>query len=127
MQAFFGAKISSVRLLVQIPGSAAKMSRVAFAPGDGVDAILPTSHVRLHSRLSRASESIRSMTTRSGSGRNFIRCNSIWSVIVPADGTRTATVGNGDFGKSPFLLGSSRTSRCSGAKNNGGSKNYVLI
>jgi hypothetical protein len=31
MQAFFGAKISSVRLLVQIPGSAAKMSRVAFA------------------------------------------------------------------------------------------------
>jgi CRP-like cAMP-binding protein len=30
MQAFFGAKISSVRLLVQIPGSAAKMSRVAF-------------------------------------------------------------------------------------------------
>src|ERR1700692_5139823 len=31
MQAFFGAKTSSVRLLVQIPGSAAKMSRVAFA------------------------------------------------------------------------------------------------
>jgi CRP-like cAMP-binding protein len=31
MQAFFGAKSSSVRLLVQIPGSAAKMSRVAFA------------------------------------------------------------------------------------------------
>ena len=31
MQAFFGAKISSVRLLVQIPGSAAKMSRAAFA------------------------------------------------------------------------------------------------
>jgi CRP-like cAMP-binding protein len=30
MQAFFGAKISSVRLLVQVPGSAAKMSRVAF-------------------------------------------------------------------------------------------------
>ena len=30
MQAFFGAKTSSVRLLVQIPGSAAKMSRVAF-------------------------------------------------------------------------------------------------
>ena len=30
MQAFFGAKISSVRLLVQIPGSAAKMSRAAF-------------------------------------------------------------------------------------------------
>lgn len=31
MQAFFGAKISSVRLLVQIPGSAAKISRAAFA------------------------------------------------------------------------------------------------
>jgi CRP-like cAMP-binding protein len=31
MQAFFGAKTSSVRLLVQIPGSAAKMSRAAFA------------------------------------------------------------------------------------------------
>jgi CRP-like cAMP-binding protein len=31
MQAFFGAKTSSVRLLVQIPGSATKMSRAAFA------------------------------------------------------------------------------------------------
>src|SRR5271166_972858 len=31
MQAFFGAKTSSVRLLVQIPGSAAKMSRAACA------------------------------------------------------------------------------------------------
>ena len=31
VQAFFGAKISSVRLLVQIPGSAARMSRAAFA------------------------------------------------------------------------------------------------
>src|SRR5260221_10198402 len=30
VQAIFGAKSSSVRLLVQIPGSAAKMSRVAF-------------------------------------------------------------------------------------------------
>src|SRR3984893_1365035 len=30
VQAVFGAKISSVRLLVQIPGSAAKMSRAAF-------------------------------------------------------------------------------------------------
>ena len=30
-QAIFGAKISSVRLFVQIPGSAAKMSRPAFA------------------------------------------------------------------------------------------------
>jgi CRP-like cAMP-binding protein len=31
MQAVFGAKSSSVRLLVQIPGDAAKMSRAAFA------------------------------------------------------------------------------------------------
>src|SRR6202166_2223525 len=31
MQAFFGAKTSSVRLLVQIPGSATKMSRATFA------------------------------------------------------------------------------------------------
>jgi len=30
VQAFFGAKSSSVRLLVQIPGTAAKMSRAAF-------------------------------------------------------------------------------------------------
>ena len=30
MQAFFGAKTSSVRLLVQIPGSATKMPRAAF-------------------------------------------------------------------------------------------------
>jgi CRP-like cAMP-binding protein len=30
-QAYFGAKTSSVRLLVQIPGSAAKMSRAAFS------------------------------------------------------------------------------------------------
>jgi CRP-like cAMP-binding protein len=31
MQAIFGAKISSVRFFVQIPGTAAKMSRAAFA------------------------------------------------------------------------------------------------
>jgi CRP-like cAMP-binding protein len=31
MQAFFGAKTSSIRLLVQIPGSAAKMSGATFA------------------------------------------------------------------------------------------------
>ena len=30
MQAFFGARVSSVRLLVQIPGSAARMPRAAF-------------------------------------------------------------------------------------------------
>src|ERR1700682_1635490 len=31
MQAIFGAKTSSVRLLVQIPGNATKISRTAFA------------------------------------------------------------------------------------------------
>jgi hypothetical protein len=58
---------------------------------------------------SRATSSAR---TSKGAGAygTRIRCNSIWSVIVPADGTRTATVGR-DFGTSPFLLGSSRTSR----------------
>src|SRR5690242_17965820 len=35
MQAFFGAETSSVRFLVQIPGSAAKMSRAAFARAMG--------------------------------------------------------------------------------------------
>jgi CRP-like cAMP-binding protein len=35
VQAFFGAKTSSVRLLAQIPGSAAKMSRAAFTQAMG--------------------------------------------------------------------------------------------
>jgi CRP-like cAMP-binding protein len=35
MQAVFGAKSSSIRILVQIPGSAAKISRVAFARAMG--------------------------------------------------------------------------------------------
>ena len=35
MQAVFGAEISSVRLLVQIPGGAAKMSRAAFTQAMG--------------------------------------------------------------------------------------------
>src|SRR6201997_5406167 len=35
VQAIFGAKTSSVRLLVQIPGSAAKMSRAAFTRAMG--------------------------------------------------------------------------------------------
>src|SRR5476649_2280281 len=34
VQAIFGAKSSSARLLVQIPGSAAKMSRAAFTRAD---------------------------------------------------------------------------------------------
>ncbi|MGO8914393.1 MAG: Crp/Fnr family transcriptional regulator [Stellaceae bacterium] len=35
VQAIFGAKVSSVRLLVQIPGDAAKMSRAAFTRAMG--------------------------------------------------------------------------------------------
>src|SRR5208282_6357049 len=35
IQAVFGAKISSVRLLVQIPGGATKMSRTAFTRAMG--------------------------------------------------------------------------------------------
>jgi hypothetical protein len=38
-----------------------------------------------------------------GAYRTRIERNSIWSVIVPADGTRAATVGNGDFGRSAFF------------------------
>jgi len=40
------------------------------------------------------------------------RTHSIWSVIAPADGTRAATLGSGDFGTSPLCLGSSRASCC---------------
>ena len=29
--------------------------------------------------------------------------NSIWSVIVPTDGTRAANMGTGDFGTSPIF------------------------
>ena len=65
-----------------------------------------------------------------------IRMQTLFGVLLPADGTRTATVGNGDFGTSPFFVGQLSdkpllASIClcgvSGAKNNGGSKNYVLI
>ena len=84
---------------------------------------------------SRATSSAR---TSKGAGAygTRIRCNSTWRVIVPADGTRTATVGNGDFGTFAVfvgqlsdkpLLASIRSCGVSGAKNNGGSKNYVLI
>jgi hypothetical protein len=30
--------------------------------------------------------------------------NSIWSIITPADGTRAANVGTGDFGTSPIFV-----------------------
>ena len=53
VQAVFGAESSSVRLLVQIPGGAAKMARGVHA-GHGVDAFLPKSDVCLRPRLSRA-------------------------------------------------------------------------
>ena len=54
MQAFFGAKTSSVRLLVQIPGSAAKMSRAAFAQAMESMPSFRSLMFALHSRLSRA-------------------------------------------------------------------------
>ena len=57
--------------------------------------------------------------------------DSIWSVIVPADGIRAATVGNGDVGTSPIfgqlsdkpLLASIWLGGVSGVKHNGGSRN----
>ena len=60
---------------------------------------------------------------------------SILNVIVPADGTRAATVGNGDFGTSPIFgqLSDKRLLACTGlcgvsdVKNNGGLRNYALI
>src|SRR5665213_4481023 len=58
VQAVFGAKSSPARLLVQIPGSAAKMSRAAFTRAMGIDAVLPKSHVRLRPGLSRAGHGV---------------------------------------------------------------------
>jgi hypothetical protein len=46
VQAVFGAEISSVRLLVQIPGGAAKMSRAAFTQAIGTMPSFPTSSLR---------------------------------------------------------------------------------
>ena len=62
-------------------------------------------------------------------------CNSIWCVIVPADGTRAATIRNGDFGTSPIfgqlsdkpLLASIWLCGVSDVKSNGGLRNYALI
>ena len=51
IQAFFGAKTSSVRLLVQIPGGSQDVAR-GLRTGDGVNAVLPKSYVRLRSCLS---------------------------------------------------------------------------
>jgi hypothetical protein len=58
-QAVFGAKESSVRFLVQIAGSAAKMSR--FHTGNEDDAVLPKSHVRLRSCVPRAGSGLSSV------------------------------------------------------------------
>jgi hypothetical protein len=50
---------------------------------------------------------------------------------VPADGTRTATVRNGDFGTSPIFgqlsgkLPVSEKVGCRAQKHNGGSRNYA--
>jgi CRP-like cAMP-binding protein len=58
VQAVFGAKKSSARLLVQIPGSAAKMSHAAFTR-----AIMPSFRnlVRLRAGLSRTGHGVGSM------------------------------------------------------------------
>jgi hypothetical protein len=60
VQAVFGAKSSPVRLLVQIPGVAAKIPRGVHT-GHGVDAVLPKSHVRLRPSLSRAGPGVSSV------------------------------------------------------------------
>ena len=60
---------------------------------------------------SRATSSARTWEGAGAYGTR-IRMQTLFGVLLPADGTRTATVGNGDFGTSPLLLGSSRTSRC---------------
>jgi len=53
-QAAFGAKKSSVRLFVQIPGIATKMSHAAFTRA--MKSMLPWSHVRLRPSLDRSDE-----------------------------------------------------------------------
>ena len=45
--------------------------------------------------------------------------NSIWSVIVPTDGTRAANMGTGDFGTSPI---GQLSDKCRNVKHNGGSR-----
>jgi len=65
--------------------------------------------------VARSMRGTRVAQTRTGCGvltASASERNSICSVIVPADGTRAATVGSGDFGTSPLCLGSSRASRC---------------
>ena len=52
VQALFGAKRSSVRLLVQIPGHRSKDVARGVHTGHGVDAVIPKSHVRLCPSLS---------------------------------------------------------------------------
>jgi hypothetical protein len=74
MQAFFGAKSSSVRLLVQISASATKMSRAAFARA--MEAVLPRSHVRLRTRLSGAGHGV--------GGVQHALCYHAWLITLPA-------------------------------------------
>ena len=61
MQAFFGAKSSSVRLLVLNFGERDKDVARGLRTGDGVDAILPKSHVLLRTRLSGAGHGVGGM------------------------------------------------------------------
>lgn len=61
VQAVFGAKSSSVRLLVQIPGERSKDVAQSFYTGDEFDAVLPESDVHLCPRLSRAGHGVSSL------------------------------------------------------------------
>ena len=60
-QAVFGARTSSVRLLVQVPGTAARMSRPAFRRALDTVPGLSQSHARSCARISRASNDIGSL------------------------------------------------------------------
>ena len=66
-QAILGAKISSARLLVQIPGSAMKLSRAAFTGGRSVYAALSKPYVRTRPGISRTGHGIRGVQWRTQS------------------------------------------------------------
>src|SRR5215472_13504905 len=59
--AVFGTSKSLARYWVQIPGSATKISRVAFTRGRAADAVLPKSRIRLRPGVYRADPAIGSM------------------------------------------------------------------
>ena len=58
VQAVLGAESSSIRLLIQLPGGAAKDVARGIHSSHGVDAVLSKSHVRLCPSLSRASPGV---------------------------------------------------------------------